>query len=434
MKHFLLLTALTFSLAVWAHATPLRLDLEVSRQVTVDGQAKPAVEEKVTAILAEDFLEIRQGPDKIVHDFTALRSYRVEKGEVLNRSLYADVGFRVAELHNRLGLQKAMKESQIPNELLGDTVLVEHLFAVDDEETEAGLTVSGGTSKIFSHQEKLLAEFSTTGQKLEPAQLRAFVRFLRYYCGGHPDILADLLTSGQLPRQLRFDFYNLNEVVSYRLTTLEVEPHNEPRPSFSAPVSPPPGALRAAGEAALLLTPEQVSQQAEALRAQGRQALEAGDILKAMWIFFEAMMMDGTSDSPEMEQVRERLDETAESVAFTQAMLKANTDPEGTDVELQKMQQQAKDKAHVVEIFRAGIKLDANQQVQARDLYTQALSVNPLIVGVWNDLGDLFYSHYETDVAWACWDIARYLAPAHPWMVQMRKLEPYLRSNYPGFF
>ncbi len=418
-----------------AQATPLRLDLDVRREVSVDGKPTPADLRKVTVVLAPDYLEIAEPGERIVHDFPARRSYRVKEEEVLNRSLYADLGFRVAEMRNRLGLQEAMKSSGQETELLGDSVLVEHLFSIDDEVSESGLVKTEGAVTSYKHKGKLLAEFSTRGKKIEPEQMKAFVRFLRYYCGGHPDILADLALTGTLSEETRLDFYNLNEVVSYRIHLRDSRAHAGPRPDFSfVPISPPAEPLKTLGEAALMLSAETVAQAAANAREASQKALTQGDVLGAALRLFEAMLMDGGDITADLARMRPSMEANPEAGALMNALLGGDQDPVAGEKALVLMEAKAGPGAHVVAIFRAGLLMASQRPVEARDLYARALEANPAITGAWKDLGDIYHSNYETDIAWACWDIGRYLAPRHPMLTEVGRLEEYLRSNYPGFF
>ena len=435
MKRSLLPLLLLLLLCSSGQASPLKLDLEVTKQVSVDEKASPPEKKRVTVVLAPDYLEIVEDGGRLVHDFKAKRSYRFEGKETVNRSLYADVGFRVAEMRNRLGLQKAMEEAKVETGLLGDTALVEHLFSIDDEVSEAGLVKSESKVVTFRHRDHLLAEFSSRGKKLEPEQAQAFVRFLRYYCGGHPDILSELTVRALLPEETRLDFYTLNEVDSYRLRLLGSHAHTVARPDLSAvPLSPPGEPLLALGEAALKLSPDFVAKAADNAALASATALEKGDPLGAALRLFEAMLMDGRDITEPLTRMRPAVEADATSGALIKALILGETDAVAGEKALAQLEPKAGAGQHVVAIFRAGLMLGSKRPTEARDLYVKALAANPAIAGAWKDLGDIYHSNYETDFAWACWDVGRALAPKHPMLREVNKLEEYLRTNYPGFF
>ena len=434
MKRFLAVIFCCLCLA--AQAAPLSVEFELRRDRSVDGQKSPTEIEQLTVILADDYLEILQGGDKLVHDFVSRRSYRVSGADVVNRSLFADLGFRVAELRNRLQVRQALEETTDQRkQLLGDATLIEHLFGIDDEVSESGLVKTVGSTTAFRYKDRLLAEFSKKGEKLQADQAKAFVRFLRYHCGGHPDILADVMVRGVLPRESRLAFYNLNEVVAYSLMFKGMKAYSGPRPDFSKiAITPPPEPLSALGEAALKLTPEIVAEAGQNSRQASRAALAQGDALGAALRLFEAMLMDGGDIGADLARDRAAFEAAPNSAALLKALLAGAQDPVSAEKSLASLEMKAGRGSHVVAIFRAGFLIASDREVDTRDMYVRALIANPGIAGAWKDLGDIYYTNYETDVAWACWDIGRHLAPRHPMLSEVNRLEEYLRTNYPGFF
>jgi hypothetical protein len=62
------------------------------------------------------------------------------------------------------------------------------------------------------------------------------------------------------------------------------------------------------------------------------------------------------------------------------------------------------------------------------------LSRQPLLTGVWKDLGELYLGGYDAQRAWICWDAARRLAPMHPLLKDVGAREEKLLADYPDFF
>jgi hypothetical protein len=65
---------------------------------------------------------------------------------------------------------------------------------------------------------------------------------------------------------------------------------------------------------------------------------------------------------------------------------------------------------------------------------TAALRVNPLLVSVYKDLGDLYLGGYRTRKAWTCWEAARRIAPGHALLAPVRTIEETLRKAHPDYF
>jgi hypothetical protein len=70
----------------------------------------------------------------------------------------------------------------------------------------------------------------------------------------------------------------------------------------------------------------------------------------------------------------------------------------------------------------------------ARRLLLAALKVNPYNPSVWMDLGSAYQRAYATEPAFACWDFARELAPAHAVARAVDSLERRLEADLPEFF
>lgn len=421
------------SSACWGQ--PLDVEFELRRDVATDGVLAEGEPQRVKVVLAADYLEFTDNDGRVVHDFVSYQSHLVNGDDYVRRSLYADIGFRVAEAANRLALLESLREAD-PTALAGEEVTVEHLFAIDDEQTEANLSKTDGALISYGHKGRLLAEFSTRGRALTAAQSKAFVRFLRYYCGGHPDILSEVQVRSVLPEQVRIDVSNVSEVISYRLRLLGVEESSAPRPDFSAlrPTVLPPEPIGTLVALGMQLDPKAVEDAVAVLRGRADQAFAQGSVFEAALLYFEVLLMQGGPPPEALTAQRARFEADANAKALFDALLTGGQNPAQAVAQFQALEAKAPGRAHVLKIFRAGMLMPGGELVQARDLFLEALRVNPAIVGAWKDLGDIYHSNYETDMAWLCWDIGRRLSPQHDMLRTVNRLEQALLANYPGFF
>ncbi len=85
--------------------------------------------------------------------------------------------------------------------------------------------------------------------------------------------------------------------------------------------------------------------------------------------------------------------------------------------------------AYIIDIMIATGRRKLNDTAGAIKLLIGVLEKNPYIAGVYNDLGDIFYSSYDKATAWSCWDAARQLAPNHPMLTPIIELESGLVSK-----
>lgn len=422
-------------LALPALAGPLCLKLELVQDKTVDGALTAGQPQTVRLVLTPDYLEFEDRDGRVVHDFVSRQSHLVSGEDYVRRSLYADIGFRVAETANRLRMLEAVRQSN-PENLKGEEVTIEHLFGLDDETTEANISKTEGATISYGYKGNLLAEFSAKGRPLTAEQSKEFVRFIRYYCGCHPDILSDVQVRGLLPDSFRIDVSNVTEVVSYRFRVLEAEDCDPSHPDFSAlrPTVLPPEPLGTLVALGLQLNPRAAEDAAVVLQARADQARLKGAMLEAALGYFEVLLMEGGDPPKALAEFRDAF--TADPLArqLFEALLVADQDPAKSAAILQSLQGKAPSGDHVLKIFRAGMLVAQGQPEPARDLYTQALMVNPAIAGAWKDLGDLYHSEFQMDKAWLCWDVGRHLSPNHRMLADITRLETALRSNYPGFF
>jgi hypothetical protein len=430
-----LLLLLLWLLASPVLALPLCVEFELRRDTTVAGQSTPGEPQKLRVVLADDYLEFEDRDGRVVHDFLSYQSHLVHGDDYVRRSLYADIGFRVAELRNRLELIQALEQTDVAA-VAGEVVATEHLLAIDDEVSEANIVKTEGKTVSYSFEGKLLAEYSSSGKAITAAQSKALVRFLRYYCGGHPDILADLRARNQLPDSLRIDVTNVKETTSYQLRTVSAAECDPPRPDFSAlrPTVLPPEPLGTLVALALQLSPQGLSNVRLAVSTRAQQTLEQGQFLESALRDFELLLMEGHEAPKALAESRQAFLADPDSKILFEALTIGQRDPKRAAALLEPLQKKAGPTAHVVKIFRAGFLLAQGELVQARNLYVEALMANPAIAGAWKDLGDIYHSNYEMDMAWLCWDVGRKLAPDHAMLQETTRLESALRSNYPGFF
>lgn len=416
-------------------AEPLHLEFEVRRSVS--GAPSKTVPEPLDVILGDDYLEFEDRDGRVVHDFLSRQSHLVAEGRYARRSLYADIGFRVAEFRNRMDLIAALEETR-PEQTQGLIVEVEHLFGIDDEATEPSIVMEDAAEKLtFRFQDVRMAEFSVKGRKLSTTQAQEFVRFLRYYVGGHPDILAQIQIRSILPRDSELVMTNLDKAESVKLHLLKAEEVERQRPDFSqrTPDVFPADPLGALARMALTFDPAMVKRSADAAVVKGDQALAEGKFLSAALFFFEAYLMEG-GDLPAQVSTQREAFQTDPDAALLFASLVGETPERARQSvsQLKSLEPKAGDARHVLKIFQAGLLLQVQDKVPARDLFVEALIVNPMVASCWMDLGDVYFANYEADIAWLCWDIGRRLAPTHQMSEKVNRLEDSLRSNYPGFF
>lgn len=427
-----------FLLCLAVGAAPLCLEFEANRIVTpADGPAKEEGVASLRVVLGQTYLEFQQGDELTMIDFAAGVTHHKDGAEYSRASIYADVGFRVAEAANRWVLNQALSQAKIDEAAadMGDVVTVEHLFSIDDKKTDANLSISEGETITYKHKGKLLAELSSKGQTLTAQQSLELARFLRYYLGGHADILRDIEARGVVPTDIRVDVSSLGSNISYRLHLVKAQECQVTTPDFSSltPVAIKDETLAGPLSVAEGLTPEQAESSALEILAKADAALARKAPLEAALSIFEAYLMRGGELPSQMSNSKAVFQADPDCLLMFEALGTGNEQPEKAVANLRSLEAKVPN-PQVLKIFQAGFLLPQGEIVKAREQYLAALTLNPGIVGAWKDLGDIYYSNYETGLAWRCWDLARRLAPEHDMVGEIEKREKALRTGYPEYF
>lgn len=427
---------MSLCLTALASATPLCLTWQLDEQSEQAGEVTSRPRQTVKVTLAEDFLQIEDRDGRLVHDFRTKVSHLVKGDDYLRRSLYADLGFRVAEAHNRWAYSRRGEGTPgwtgpRPEEVVG----VEHLFGVDDEVTESGIAKTQGETWVYRLGRTVLAEIRPEGPPLTAAQSRQLVRFLRYASGGHPDILSDVQTLGLVPQRVFLAVQRGDGWTSFDWTLQSCEPCSGVLPDFSGlrPTELPPEPLGTLVALGLQLQPKAAEEAAQALLVRAEGALAEGRALESALRTLEVLLMQGRT--PEfLARARPSWESDPQAKRLMDALVLGQTEPRQAIERLETLQAHTPDLDYVLDVFQAGWWAELGEDARARDLFVRALAVNPSLAGVWKDLGDLYYRHFEMATAWLCWDIGRRLAPEHEMLQTVDTLERMLRTHHPGFF
>ena len=437
MRHLLALLLL-LNLSVPALSAPLCLQLELTAVTTPKEGAREENVETMRVVLGDDYLEIDRPGRLVVYDFAAKRIHVVQGKNYERFSLYSDIGFRSAEARNLWALYEGMTEAKVTEmaEAIGDPVTTEHKFSVDDGQTQANLSrLEKDGSVTYSHKSQRLAQWSLQGQTLSPAQSLAYVRFVRYFAGGHPDILKDLQAGSLLPNDLQIDVSQPDGSLSSRLRLVSAREESSPRPDFSGRSFAAPdsdlGDLLARGRQLAAADAEKA--QREGI-GRAEKALAEGRVLESLLGLLESNLIVSGDPPQALVANRSVFENDPDCQILFQALAEGNSDPIAAARLLETIEDNAGANRHMLQILHGGWLYMADDMLGAFRLYQPALAANPNITGAWKDVGDIQYNRYDMGNAWMCWDVARQLHPQHEMLQQVNLLEERLLSTYPEFF
>jgi hypothetical protein len=434
----------TFATPLWA-GTVLSFDVASHTAAAkgakqVKGLSTPADTNYVlTVTLSGDALQIDEPDAQTRYDFKNARIDRLDKlkhsyDEV---SLYTVIGFNVVEFANRMALGKALAAGKMKDNPMAPA-LTENLMSMSDPTNATVVDRSAkGDETIYSWKMLPLMTVSQKTREVPEAVLTQYLRFLRYDVGGHPEILGAIERDHGIPERLTIVRSNMGiETRSLTLHSIDERPDS----TFSldgftreTPAREPFTTLRRLSASSTA----DLEAHAAVLRQERDAAVAAGRTLDAMLANFAAMLSTGDK-SEATAWVAAHRDQINTSADGQRLMRSLNPQDESSAKQaadtFEDMKRSAGPHSYVLNIFEANTRHSLHQGDKAIDLFLTALAADPTITGGWVDLGKLYYNNFSAEAAWACWDAARILRPAHFLLKQVDDLERKLRTDHPEFF
>lgn len=417
----------------------LTFDIERTTYTKADKTTKPTIEKgQIVVILGHSFLSYSIDTTKVIYDFSKRRIYRIDTNSksYSNDSLYTDIGFRTYEFRNRLMLGDALSAADVKDNPMPKT-LSEHLFSLQAKDSKTALIKDIKNDEVvFSWQGNELLAYSKNTIDVGSDYNKEFIRFVRYYLGGHPEILTELQKTKGIPSTLRLSRYDMDKKVifmniasykttpdtSYTLAGLKEAPiNNSQLTSVIARIGTEPS--------------ETMKKQADSLLAEANHAFSQKQYLDTMLTYLEYTLETGLPLPAQFQGQRDMIVQDSDVKDLLASITPYNEEEAKTAIKtLKKLQTHSKNRQHVLMIFEANIQTNLEKPEIATELFLKVLNKNPYIVGVWTDIGDLYFQRYDTITAWRCWDIARSIQPNHKQLASINQFEQKLVSEYPEFF
>jgi hypothetical protein len=419
----------------------------------------------VTAVVADDYLDITDGNNETIFDFKLKRTITVDRKSrrFSNGSLYGIVGFRAFELSNLYRMSAALavaKVSTVPDYVKpfwAESELVITDSSQAPPQIERQTSSSGAMSFRFDGTE--VVRFEPSAQQIPVPEKNRFSRALRYLVQIHPSILDDIAATGRVPATLVYTWFKggAKNTVSLTLRSAERFDATFPLPIdfsgeflFPAPTDPPGVALNgilplmakaAAGQHAG--GPKTVA----AYQAEIGDAVRDGAAFQAVLLDFELLLQHGQASlqCPSAPAV-------PRCYTLRELIGLASGDPR-TQPFVQAVQIERSDRNRALEL-RQGIARDGLKDTAALDImlanglsqsqkhgdalpfFLSAIRANPYIASFYKDLGDHFLRDYQTGLAWLCYDLGRSLPEAYAagTFQAIDQLEQLLASRNPSLF
>jgi tetratricopeptide (TPR) repeat protein len=272
-----------------------------------------------------------------------------------------------------------------------------------------------------------------------PAELHhRFVNYLAYSCAIHPRIRDAISATRAIPQELIFTSRASNRETT---TTLRL---NSSRKSDADSSRLPVGARPAE------VTNDPVYQLLEHVREAERRGqrptrsdaiafaqsrIDSGDNLDGLMALLEYGLQSGEQLTDEIRRHRKIFEHDAPCQrylkAFDQSSKAASEQGLAINSAIVRTNLQ---KAYMLDLQRANHLDRLGKSDEALQEYIKVIRANPFHAGALHDLGMLLTRRYSQPTAWACWDTARRLYPAHPMFKDVTEREERLRAENPDFF
>jgi tryptophan 2,3-dioxygenase len=394
------------------------------------------IQERTTQVdvtLADSYMAVDTSQGRVIYDFKTRRRFAVNTAarEYVEYSLYDTLGFRVMELQNRVRLQGALAAAKVDAPALNMAVQENELSLLKgapeavDEKAEDGM-------RSYSIGGVHLATWSEAGTKVAADDAAQFARFMRYAQGGHPQLLDKLAKGGVIPDHLSFVLSGDRTLRLDISAVRTAEPQTYDLKAYKREMSS--GGLDALFDRIAAMTPAQLT----AFRAQypcdsGADFSEPR-ALDTMLGKMECTLVTGKPLSLTDEQKEAVKASPTVGLLFAAINPKNSSDAENAVKTLVALRTQAPRKAYMLKVFEANHHARLKQVKEARDLFTDVLQANPVLVGAYKDLGDLLLMQYDSPRAWRSWDTGRRLTPGLSNFEPVNKFEAGMVAQHPEYF
>lgn len=325
-----------------------------------------------------------------------------------------------------------------PTEPVAATGLGARIKGIFSRRTAFDLEVATRDASVtYSHAGEVLVAHSTRGTDATPEHVRAFVQFVRYRFGGHPLVLDRLASQKRIPETLRLRALmptNLDDgAVSIRVTETREVAHAPPlhhgAPAIFAEPEEPIDAILLEQDSRSFRDDRPPP---DARLADATAVAREGRVFEALLAFIALSLEHPVSMPPALaDAVKASPDPHTAMVAGAQPR---NADEARAHADaLAALRAKVDAHAEALLAMEAAIRASLDEVERAKELYVEALKLNPRLLGAYKDLGDCYLREYEMDRAWRCWDAARRLAPSHPMLRDVDGLEQRLVAEHPEY-
>ena len=415
------------------------LTFNVTKESEIPKDDKVSKEKKQYALkvyLGKSVIDEQSQGYVCIRDFKNKKIYRLGKGRtgVAAVSLFSDIGFRVYEFENRMMLGRALGAADMKDNPM-DPGFVEHSFSLTSDKKTRIERRTEKNAVVFKYKNKPLFRYSLKSIPIAETGKERFVLLLRYRYGIHPQILSELAKTSGVPKEIIVHKYNVGtEKINLKLLAVD-NSKDPPKRELTPLVMPGNGLIYKLIKKVENTTKEDYSKACSNTKKKAIENAKAGNNLDAVSLFVGYTLATGKQMPPEFFKYKDAIMKDRDvRLLLSSISPKSKEAAERALDDLKKLSEKSKDGTCTILIFRANILTSLKKRSEAIESFLAALSKDPMIAGAWKDLGDIYFSNYDSETAWLCWDAGRSLNPRHRLFEHVNQFERKLQANHPEFF
>ena len=414
-------------------------------------EGKPDIVKSGTVRLWDDVDQISIGASETITDYKLCRSFSWHGPETAfnNASCFSLPAFQQLELRNRIQLSKMLDDAkaldgQIPS--FDDAVWSEQELSTQTTPSSP-LTVKRSKDSIeWWLGTQLVVKTSASGHPISKGDRTKFLRYFSRYLSIHPQVRRDIIDSEIIPSQIEISHRRLGgkSVETIIFSSWQTSTKNYPLPphlTSEIAARSKENSVEAAGIRSTLNALSGVGEPPKASfeslldqlddTAKRKEALQTTlTFLKLTQVFGGLLMADGEK----MDRLRalmpivQPLFQSDEASKFMQASSLAGTEGEGPEREAsaayladaQNMDQidfgtfRYVTFANLIRISKGAKSWDKaifRKMPSLTDSYWTHIAAFPWASNAFKDLGDTWYSQFDTFKAWEAWDLGKAVDP-----------------------